>query len=477
MYAPTVANLLARLTDIQQRLDAISRHHRVPGAVLAIGSGDELLDFATGVVNVNTGVEATTDSIFQIGSNTKLFTTTLVMQLVDAGKLDLDKPVKRYLPDFALDDQAATDQITTRHLLTHTSGIEGDYFQGFGRGDDAMTRYVESLRDIGLVHRPGQLWSYCNTGFVVAGRLVEVLGGAPFHDLFEERICRPSGLTRTTLLLEEMIAHRCAVGHLPAPQGRQVVPPTVVMETAAIPAGSRTTATAADLVRFVQMHLDGGLGANGERVLSGESVRKMQEVQVTRPEISTGSSTQGLGWLMADWGGRKVIGHGGGTIGQLSFLQAVPEENLVVALVTNSATGAMLWRDLGRWLFEELAGVQMAGVPQPGDPAPELPLERYAGRYERLGVGHIVSVEEGQLVVRTELIGPIAELRQEEPEPPLRLRPVDPGRFTCRLGGQDLAVAFLEFDRGRPSYLFTGSRAARRVTSRRSRPASASRSV
>lgn len=167
--------LVDRLRSVQDALDALARRHLVPGATLAIGLGDELFDFATGVLNVGTGVETTTDSVFQIGSNTKLVTTTLVMQLVDEGLVELDDPVRKYLPDFALADPRAAGEITVRQLLTHTSGIQGDYFKGFGRGDDAIERYVVSLADIDLVHAPGQFWSYCNSGFVVAGRLAEVV--------------------------------------------------------------------------------------------------------------------------------------------------------------------------------------------------------------------------------------------------------------------------------------------------------------
>ena len=180
--------LVGQLRSVQDALDALARRHEVPGATLAVGRGDELFDFATGVLNLSTGVETTTGSVFQIGSNTKVFTTTLIMQLVDAGQVELDAPVRRYLPDFALADPTAADEITVRQLLNHTSGIQGDYFTGFGRGDEAIERYVASLADIDLVHRPGQMWSYCNSGFAVAGRVAEVLAGIPYNKLLKERI-------------------------------------------------------------------------------------------------------------------------------------------------------------------------------------------------------------------------------------------------------------------------------------------------
>lgn len=160
------------------------------------------------------------------------------------------------------------------------------------------------------------------------------------------------------------------------------------------------------------------------------------------------------------------MGHGGGTIGQLSFLQVLPDNELVVVLLTNSGTGGLLWRDLGRWLFDELAGVQMPRPLKTPDSPPALSLERYAGTYERLGVRNRVTVEEGELVVHSELSGPLAELHQGVPQPPARLRPIDAERFATTLYGEDATVAFLEFTRGRPRYLFTG-RLARRGRARR----------
>jgi CubicO group peptidase (beta-lactamase class C family) len=456
-----MASLVALLPDIQARLDALARLHRVPGAVLAVSKGDELLDFATGVINARTGVDATTDSVFQIGSNTKLMTATLVMQLADAGKIELDAPVRRYLPSFGLAEPGAADEITIRHLLTHTSGIEGDYLQGFGRGDDAVERYVGSLTGIGLIHRPGQMWSYCNSGYVLAGYLVEKVTGLPYHQALAERICAPLGLTHTTVLPEQMLARRCAVGHVRGPDQMLAVAPVVLMDAAQAPAGSRTAATAAELARFVRMHLADGAARDGTRLLSVPGARAMRQAQVAKPRRCTAPETQGLGWMMADWDGAQVIGHGGGTIGQTSFLQAVPEQDLVIALLTNASTGGRLWQDLGGWLFETIADVTMPRVPKPPDPPPDLPLGNYAGRYERLGVRHDLAVEDGQLVLRTSFSGSVAEL-PNEPSPAVCLRPVDSESFYAADDGYEELVTFLEFQQGRPGYL-VGSRAARRA--------------
>ena len=164
-----MTTVVSKLTEIQSLLDALARQHKVPGASLGIYAGDEFVEFATGVTNINTNVPVTPNTLFQIGSNTKVYTTTLVMQLVDQGKVDLDAPAKKYVPELKLTDSAAEKAITVRMLLTHLSGIEGDYFDDFGRGDDGLAKYVESFATLGQIYSPGEMWSYCNSGFCLAG--------------------------------------------------------------------------------------------------------------------------------------------------------------------------------------------------------------------------------------------------------------------------------------------------------------------
>ncbi len=128
--------------DLQGYIDRAAERHRVPGAAVAVGMDDRLAEAATGVINLDTGVEATADSLFQVGSVTKVWTAALVMQLVREGLVDLDQPVRRYLPGFGVVDAAASDSITVRQLLAHTGGFDGDLFEDTGRGDDAVTRLV-----------------------------------------------------------------------------------------------------------------------------------------------------------------------------------------------------------------------------------------------------------------------------------------------------------------------------------------------
>jgi CubicO group peptidase (beta-lactamase class C family) len=454
---------VAVTTDLQARLDELAREHKVPGAVLAVLNGDDVIELATGVANANTKVETTPDTIFQIGSNTKVYTATLVMQLVDEGKVDLDAPVRRYVPDLALADEAAAEAITVRQLLTHTSGIEGDYLEDTGPDSDALERYVASMASLGQLHPPGERFSYCNAGFCIAGRLLELVTGTPYQQLLRERVLRPLGLHATTVLPEDMLVHRVAVGHIVMPGVEDpFVPPVVLMNRALVPAGSRTTATARDVLGFVRCHLDGGRSSGGHEVLSAAGVTAMQQPEADFPPRGV-FDKMGLSWFLGTWDGTRVLGHGGGTIGQLSFMFVLPDSRFAVCLLTNATSGGLLWRELAPQVFGELAGVRMPEPPKPADPPPALDLTAYTGTYARLGAVCEITVEDGALVLTLTPTGALADAETGGPQRTV-LAPVDERRFVGSLLGLESPMAFDAPDAdGRPRYLYVGGRAARRA--------------
>src|SRR4051812_10166586 len=201
----------------QERLTALADKHGVVGASLAIAHGDEIVEAATGVLNRRTHEPVTTESVFQIGSITKVWTATLVMQLVDDGLVDLDAPLVTYLPEFKVADADLTRTVTTRHLLSHTSGIAGDFFPETGRGDDCLEKFVALMADLPASHPLGATMSYCNAGFVLLGRLVEVLRGATWDQVMRERLLQPLGLEAAGTLPEEALLWGVATGHITPP--------------------------------------------------------------------------------------------------------------------------------------------------------------------------------------------------------------------------------------------------------------------
>jgi CubicO group peptidase (beta-lactamase class C family) len=460
-----MTTLASKVSDVQAALDALAKQHKVPGASLGVLQGAEVVVLTTGVANRNTGVAVTPSTLFQIGSNTKLYTATLVMQLVDEGLVDLDAPVKRYLKDWQLSDKQARDGITVRHLMTHTSGIEGDYFDDFGRGDDGIEKFVASLKTIGTVYPPGEMWSYCNTGWTMLGRIVEVLRGEPYHKVLRDRLLAPIGARSTTVLMDEMLAHSCAVGHVISPRAPEpIVPPAVMMSFSHAPAGSMTTSTPAEVLSFVRLHLNGGKAKDTTQVVSAESVQAMQQPQAKFPRTVLGSG-MGLGWLLSEWDGERVIGHGGGTIGQLSFLQVLPDRPFAVCLLTNCMTGGLLWSDLSRYLYPEFAGVMPNALPLEPAVAPKLDRTKYTGTFKRFGMQVEVKDDDGRLVAVAKPEGSVADLGSQELTIPLR--PIDKELFLANQGGEDVLAQFLDFDRnGRPRYLYVGSRVAKRTEGR-----------
>ena len=222
----------------QGRLDALADKHGVVGATLAIAHRGETVEAATGVLNLRTGQPATPDSLFQAGSITKVWTAVLVMQLVDEGLLDLDAPVVTYLPDFRVQDARLTATVTTRQLLTHTSGIDGDLFLDTGRGDDALPTYVAAMAELTETVPQGELMSYCNSGYSLLGHLVATLRGATWEQVLSERLLAPLGLTSAGTLPEEALLHGAATGHLTPPGAdAPVVTPQWGIYRSAGPAG------------------------------------------------------------------------------------------------------------------------------------------------------------------------------------------------------------------------------------------------
>jgi CubicO group peptidase (beta-lactamase class C family) len=453
-----VSDLADRLRELPGRFAERLRAHRVPGASLAVLAGGETWTTAAGVLNLRTGVEATPDAVFQMGSIAKVFTATLVLQLVDEGRLALDTRVVEVLPEFALADRDAARRITVAQLLSHTSGIDGDQFIDTGRGADCVARFVAACSGMRLLHEPGALFSYCNAGFVVAGRLVEVLRETHFDAALREHLLAPLGLGATGTLPEQALLHRAAAGHtVDLESGEASVVPVWSLPPSNAPAGSTAFTTARELVGFARLHLAGGVGAGGARLLSQRSVRAMQE---RRAALLPGSIADawGLGWALDGWQGGSLIKHKGVTIGQRAWLAAAPEPRVAATLLTNGGDGESLQRELFEPLFRELAGLAPPPVPRADDSLP-IDAARYLGVYER--TGSRIEVErhgDGGLAARVRAVW-----ASMDPAPPaLPLRPVAPDVFRVLLPGSraDHGVNFLDLEQtGRPRLLFAEGRA------------------
>ncbi|HEX6468860.1 MAG TPA: serine hydrolase domain-containing protein [Streptosporangiaceae bacterium] len=377
---------MSELTDVKTSLDgrlpSLLRKYGVPGAAWAVLRGDEVVDGAAGLLSKATEVEATTDSVFQIGSITKLWTGTLVMQLVDDGKVDLDAPVRDYLPAFRIADEGAAERITVRQLLSHTAGFEGDIFTDTGAGDDCLEKYVATLSGVSQLFPPGERFSYNNAGYCVLGRLVEVLRDKPYDMCLREHLASPLGLTHTATNAAEAIMFRAAVGHIEMEPGAGYVPaPVWALARSNAPAGSMLAMRPRDLVAFARMHLEDGRAADGTPVLAPGTAARMRGREVDLPDLGLMGSSWGLAFERFDTPAGVIVGHDGSTIGQSAFLRMVPESGVAVALLTNGGDAMPLYRDVVGQALDELTGVSLPALPVPPANPERIDATRYVGTY------------------------------------------------------------------------------------------------
>jgi CubicO group peptidase (beta-lactamase class C family) len=462
------------------RLDELASRTRVPGATLGIWSDGQEITAAYGVLNSATKVRVTADSLFQVGSITKIWTATMIMQFIDEGLLSLDTAVSQVLPGVRLGAADVSDRVTVRHLLTHTSGIDGDIFTDTGRGDECVQRYVDELAGAPSVFTPGAAYSYCNSGYVLLGRIIEVLDGQSWDESLRERLTRPLSVTQTVTLPEEAILHRAAVGHHRCGTPVQVwgLPRSVS------PAGL-ITATAGDLLTFARLHLGFGVTADGKRLLSEASAAAMQSPCAAIPEFSSPGAAIGLGWRLSRWGDRTIIGHDGDTIGQSAYLRIDPEAGVAACLLTNSTESETLYRAVFNEVFGALTGVTMPAPLRPGSAGAgrTADLERFAGHYERTSRRFDVSVRDGQLRIVLSMTGNLAALTDSEPED-LLLHPAEPfdsfdssgTSFVLRSRDDEpwVPLSFGQFGDGAP-YIYLSGRVTPRVRLSGPRPASGPR--
>lgn len=453
----------------QRRLDALAELHGVPGAQLGIlrydpAGEDDVVTLSTGILNRNlpeASAEVLPDSLFQIGSISKVWTATVIMRLVEEGRFTLDTLAKDIIPGLRLANDDLSDGITVRHLLTHTSGLDGDVFTDTGRGDDCLEKYVDLLADVAQNHPLGATWSYCNAGFSLLGRIIEQVTGKVWDEAMRELLFTPLGLTHTVTLPEDAILHSAAVGHVDVGE-EQVIAPVWGLPRSLGPAGL-ITARAADVLAFARMHLAGGVSADATRLLEDDTVADMQAFHAEVPDKHVLGDSWGLGWIRFDWNGARLYGHDGNTIGQAAFLRVHPDSGVAVTLLTNGGHTRDLYGDLYREIFAELSGVEMQEpVVPPAEPV-DIDITPFLGTYERASVRSEVYVGDDGPMLRTTVLGPLAEI-EAEPVEEYALTAIEENVFALRQPGTQtwMTATFYTLPTGE-DYIHFGARATPKV--------------
>lgn len=354
----------------------------VPGVAVGVIAGGKEYSAGFGVTNIDHPLEVDAETLFQIGSIGKTYTATTIMRLVDAGLIDLDAPVRTYLPEFQVADEAVAEAVTVRQLLNHSAGWLGDVFTDTGNGDDAIALYVEQLSENPQIAPLGEYFSYNNSAFITAGRIIEAVTGQTYLKALTEQVLEPLGLERTFLYPDQVMTEAFATGHTGAVstfEGDLVVAQPWALPRAVTPAGNHI-ASIQDLLRYARFHLGDGTDVDGNVVLQPATMAAF-----STPTVAGGAVGDvvidglAVAWMIREIDRTLVQQHGGSTNGQEALLVLVPERQFALGLLTNASGGAVLNAIVSGWALERYLGLSVP-EPAPIELSPS-DLGQYLGRY------------------------------------------------------------------------------------------------
>lgn len=391
-----------RFEDIAALVTAKMAEHHVPAVGLGILKDGQLTLRGFGVTSIEDPQPVTPDTVFTIASISKTFAATAVTRLVAQGKMDLNAPVRTYLPEFRVLDDAASREVAIWHLLTHTPGWEGQ-LSTEDVGAEALARFaIPYMKNLPQLARPGEVWSYNNAGFTLAGRILEVVTGKSIHDALRELVFAPLGLTNTHTRLTDSMTRRFTLGHREQGAGRggsdsaaatRVIRP--YQTTSSTTAGGVMTSIN-DLMAYLQVHL-------GDGSLAG--------MRVARATKNATGDEMGIGWHLRPVGGLATCAHGGTLNGHCLLVELVPTRKLAFTVLTNHTDGWRLVQAVEAAILKSYEGVALAPNQAIGhrgvneamtfhakELATQPDLAQYVGTYRRPPVGNVeVGIDAGRL--------------------------------------------------------------------------------
>ncbi|MFF4432492.1 serine hydrolase domain-containing protein [Streptomyces sp. NPDC001513] len=421
----------------------------IPGVAVGVWADGRASYACHGVTSVANPLPVDERTLFVLGSVTKTYTATVLMRLVAEGRVELDAPVRRYLPELVLADERAAAQITVMQLLNHTAGLDWNLVTDTGEGDDALEGFVAELASLPLIGEPGARPSYSQAGFNLLGRIVEKVTGLTYEQAVTRLVFEPMGLSDSLFFAGDVVTRRFAVGHNPDGDGRPSVSGMWKGKRCDNPGGGLVSSVA-DQLRAARFHLGDGLGEGGGRILPAGLLARMREPSVELRGSTLGDAF-GLGWFLRDVDGVRTVGHGGSVDGQFSELLFVPGHDLAVVSLANHANGYLFNQAVVRWALEHCLGVvDRDPEPLPYDPAraPEL-----AGRYENDAMALVIAADGTGLTLEVGIKPEIraaaeSEMPADYPAESMGLLPGEGDEYIVTSGGLKGQRGFFTRDAG-----------------------------
>jgi CubicO group peptidase (beta-lactamase class C family) len=375
------ATFAASADNVDDYVEAERARQRIPGLSIAVTRDGEIVKAqGYGFANVEHGVPATAETVYQSGSVGKQFTAALVMMLVAEGQLGLDDPLVEHLggaPD-------AWSSISIRQMLNHTAGLSNAVYEKLDlRRDYTDDELVREISSLPLEFAPGERWAYSNSGYVLLGILIGRVTGRFYGDMLAEKIFAPLGMTTARMIDEAAIVPNRAAGY--ALVGGELQNQAWVSPTFNRTADGALYLTVRDLAKW-----DAALRT--DRLLDGPA----RELMWTPAALADGGSAPyGFGWELAAPGGHRVVRHGGRWQGFSSHIARYVDVGVSVIVLTNlaNASPGRIASGIAGLVDPDLAPVKRTAVPL--DPAV---LDTYVGRYEFApGAGLAVTRDAGAL--------------------------------------------------------------------------------
>lgn len=401
------------LREISRLIQAKMTEYRIPGVAFGLSKNGTVAMRGFGVTSLERPLPVSSETVFPLASISKTVTATAMMRLHDRGLVDIEAPVRQYLPDFRIADEGSSQTVRIRHLLTHTPGWEGQLAVA-DHGPATLRDFMGTMQGIPALASPGEAWGYNNAGWAVAGRVIEAVTGTSIHESLDQLVFAPLGLEQAFTRIEEALKVQIAAPHQVI-DGKTAVGPLGLPSN--VPAGG-CAMSLENLIRYARFHLGDGTAASGERLLMQESLNAMRTSRLPK---SPSTDEMGLGWHLRTLDGVRTAQHGGTLPGYSLHLQLVPERDLCFAILANSGGTAS---NTGGWRLNEdvaaellrmyedlaLARNQRTGGNRGGNermnlhaqPLATQPLlGEFIGLYNRAPFGNItVRAEDGSLAIR-----------------------------------------------------------------------------